>query len=71
MDGKPLQIQYKYYPAPRGLSTTFNTKPNIKWTHMTQYESAYVNVTHNYIYMYMNTKPQNVMSDAYNNIINH
>ncbi len=35
VEGKSLQMQYKYsninivYPAPRGLSTTCNTKQNI------------------------------------------
>ncbi len=44
VQGKSLQIQHKYfninivYPAPRGLSTTFNTKQNIKLSSMTQYD---------------------------------
>ncbi len=40
VEGKSLQIQYKYfninivYPTPRGLSTTFNTKQNMKLSSM-------------------------------------
>ncbi len=55
VEGKSLQMQYKYfninivYPAPRGLSTTFNTKQNIKLSSMKQYDIVYIKFTHNYI----------------------
>ncbi len=41
LEGKSLQIQYKYfninivYPAPKGLSTTFSIKQNIKLSNTT------------------------------------
>ncbi len=53
VEGKSLQLQYKYfninivYPAPRGLSITFNTKQNIKLPSMTQYGIVYNKFTHN------------------------
>ncbi len=54
-EGKSLQIQYKYfninivYSAPRGLSTTFKLKQNIKLSSMTQYVIVYIKFTYNYI----------------------